>query len=79
MLIRDFSTIIHVRTPLYVRCSLFQILGDLTELSYMPTNRRFLLIAFTSVALGTMATFGFAKLKMRIGLITNRFKTVSLT
>ncbi len=52
--------------------------GGLTELSFMHTNRRFLVIAFTSVALGTMATFGFARLKTRVGLITNRFITVSL-
>jgi len=45
----------------------------------MLTNRRFLIIAFTSLALGTMATFGFAKLKTRVGLITGRFITVSLT
>ena len=56
---------------------LFQISGELTELSFMPANYRFLVIAFTSVALGTMATFGFARLKTRIGLITNRFIIVS--
>ena len=56
---------------------LFQILGELTKLSFMPTNRRFLVIAFTSVALGTMATFGFASLRTRVGLITNRFIIVS--
>ena len=52
---------------------------DLTELSFMPTNCRFLIIAFTSVALGTMATFWFARLKTRVGLTTNRFIMASLT
>src|SRR5258707_15517802 len=56
----------------------FKYWGTSLRLSFMPTNRRLLLIAFTSVALGTMATFGFARLKTRVGLITNRFITVSL-
>jgi len=42
----------------------------------MPSSRRFLVIVFTSAVLGTMATFGFARLKT---LITNRINIVSLT
>ena len=56
-----------------------KLTGSLTELSFMSTSRRFLVIVFTSVILGTMATFGLARLKTRVGLITDRFNIVSLT
>jgi len=83
----DLQICTHVRCPIseLLNCNrrmsifLFQILGELTKLSFMPANCRFLVIAFASVALGTMATFGFARLRTRVGLITNRFIIVSST